>query len=84
MGRTAQDSVQLLAQRFEPVLIVLPNYIDFRVIGDSPQHDVGGAFVHKALSNIAMCDCVGLNFTANVLFLLTSLKTIGQVKIGKP
>ncbi|MBS1225690.1 MAG: hypothetical protein H6R24_2368 [Proteobacteria bacterium] len=49
-----QRGVQLLAQRFQRLLPLVPDHINFGVVGDGFQGDVGDALVDEAMADVAV------------------------------
>src|SRR5437899_12850697 len=49
-----QRGVELLAQRLQPRLPLLPDDVDLRVVGDGLERNVGYALVNEALTDVAM------------------------------
>ena len=70
--------VELLAQRFQLLLMPLPDHVDLGVVGDRLKRDVRHALVNEALPDIAVRREFGRRLAGDFGFLLASLRTVRQ------
>ena len=50
----AEGGVQLLPQRFQYLLVLLPDHVDLGVVGDGAQRDMRHALIDEALADVAV------------------------------
>jgi hypothetical protein len=49
-----EGGVESVAERFERLPLLLPNYVDLRVVGDRTQRDMWHPLVDEAMANVTM------------------------------
>ena len=73
-----QQFYELLAQRFQLFLPFFINDVDFRVVGDGLQGNVGHAFIHEAQLDVVVGGLSGRRFPAQLRFLDLSFLAVGH------
>ena len=80
--RCAERGVQFPAQRLQPFLELLPNDIDFGIVGDGLERDVGDALVDEALANVVVGGHFRVGLAGNLGFLGLAVAAVGEQIVG--
>ena len=78
----AQRGVEPLAQRLQGLLEIFPDDVDFGVIGDGAQRDVGHALVDEALADVAEAGRFGGGLALDFGFFELALTAVGKQVVG--
>ena len=73
-----EGRVELLAQRFERALELLPDHVDLGVVGDGLERDVRHALIDEALADVAVGGSLRWNRLCDFGFFLLAVLAVGE------
>ena len=78
----AQFSIELRPQGFHHVLKLLPDHVDFGVVGDVFEHDMGHSLVDEAVADVAVGGRSGGSLASYFRLFELASRRIGQQIVG--
>ena len=73
-----EGGVQLLPQRLKDRLELLPDHIDFGIVGDRLERDVRDALINEALADVFVRGSLRRNRVGDLSFFLLTILAIGE------